>query len=88
MMYPSEETNKKKKESSVANLSSSYRKAAPYINSVYTLFAALVVVGLFGWYVDKLLLTKPIFTILGLIFGMGIGFYGFFKGLAELNKKE
>ncbi len=88
MKYSPEGTNKKKKDSSVVNLSRSYRKAAPYINSVYTLFASLVVVGLIGWYVDKLFLTKPVFTILGLILGMGVGFYSFFKAIAELDKKN
>ncbi len=87
-MQLSDEAKSKTKKSPIADVSRSYRKAAPYINSVYVLFAATVVVGLIGWYIDKLFLSKPIFTILGLFLGMGVGFYSFFKGLAELDKKE
>lgn len=87
-MPSSNEKDKKINKSPIAELSGAYRKAAPYINSVYVLFAATVVVGLIGWYLDKLFITKPIFTILGLVLGMGVGFYSFFKGLPDLDKKE
>ncbi len=88
MMYPSEETNKKKKESSVANLSSSYRKAAPYINSVYVIIAAIAIVGGFGWFGDNYFQTKPMLTVMGIFGGLGVGFYSFFKSLKQLEKNN
>ena len=72
----------------VSNLSIAYRKAAPYLNLVYVLIASIFMLGALGWYSDRFFQTKPIFTVLGIFVGLGIGFYSFFKSLKQLEKNN
>jgi ATP synthase protein I len=75
-------------ESQVSNFSRAYRKAIPYLNLVYVLIASPIMFGFLGWYADKYFQTKPIFTVLGIFAGLGIGFYSFFKSLKQIEKNN
>jgi ATP synthase protein I len=40
-----------------------------------------------GWWLDKKLATSPWLLVGGALFGIGVGFYAFFKALIALGKK-
>ena len=80
-------TDKKEKNSNFSELVSAYRKAAPYINSVYTILASIALFGLIGWWLDGYFDSKPVLIICGLMVGFFVGFYSFFRGLSKLEKK-
>jgi ATP synthase protein I len=63
-----------------------WRKAAPYINATYVLMAAIFLFGLIGWWLDREWATKPLFFIIGLFSGLGVGFYSFFKTMQKLER--
>lgn len=75
-------------ESQVSNFSKAYRKAIPYLNLVYVLIGSIIMFGILGWYADKYFQAKPIFTVLGIFAGLGIGFYSFFKSLKQIEKNN
>ena len=43
---------------------------------------------LLGWWLDKKLGTNPWLVVTGSLFGIGAGFYAFFKALTALGKKK
>ena len=65
----------------------SFRKAAPYLSSVYTFMASIGIFGYLGYWVDKKFETKPWLLLVGLFFGLGIGFYQFYKVLIQEEKR-
>jgi F0F1-type ATP synthase assembly protein I len=67
--------------------SNSFRKAAPYLSSVYTFMASIGLFGYVGYWADKNYETKPWFLLIGLFFGLGIGFYQFYKVLMREEKR-
>ena len=73
--------------SGLSDVTRSMRKAAPYINSTYTLIAALALFGYLGWLLDRELVTAPLFFIVGLFLGLTVGFYNFYKLLKKLDEK-
>ncbi|TMA40665.1 MAG: AtpZ/AtpI family protein [Deltaproteobacteria bacterium] len=62
-------------------IASSYRKAGPYIDASWQLAGA---VGL-GTLLEKRA-TGPWLLVSGALFGIGMGFYLFFKILAKIGK--
>ena len=67
---------------------SSYRKAQPYIDASWQLVGSVALGALLGWWLDKKLGTTPWLVVGGSLFGIGIGFYAFFKALMTLEKKK
>lgn len=67
---------------------SSFRKAAPYLNSVYTFMASIGLFGYAGYWIDKKFASKPLFLLIGLFCGMGIGFYQFYRVLMAEEKRD
>jgi|ERR1700693_1330198 ATP synthase protein I len=67
-------------------IASSYRKAGPYIDASWQLAGAVGLGTLAGWWLDKKLGTTPWLLVAGALFGIGLGFYLFFKILMHLNK--
>jgi ATP synthase protein I len=65
----------------------SYRKAQPYIDASWQLAGSVALGTLLGWWLDKKLATSPWLLVSGALFGIGVGFYAFFKALAALGKK-
>jgi len=87
-MLSFEKKKQKDQESQISNLSSAYRKGAPYLNLVYVLIASIFMIGALGWFLDKYFQTRPAFTIIGIFAGLVIGFYSFFKSLKQLEEKN
>jgi ATP synthase protein I len=67
-------------------IGASYRKAGPYIDASWQLAGAVGLGTLAGWWLDKKLGTTPWLLVVGALFGIGLGFYLFFKILMSLNK--
>ncbi|HTO95896.1 MAG TPA: AtpZ/AtpI family protein [Myxococcales bacterium] len=67
-------------------IASSYGKAGPYIDASWQLAGAVALGALAGWWLDKKLHTSPWLLVSGALFGIGLGFYLFFKILMNLGK--
>jgi ATP synthase protein I len=67
-------------------IGSSYRKAGPYIDASWQLAGAVGLGTLAGWWLDAKLGTTPWLLVGGALFGIGLGFYLFFKILMNLTK--
>ena len=64
------------------------REAAPLLG-IGTTLAVTVLAGLGGGYwLDGRLGTRPVFLLLGAVFGLGVAMYQFFKTVAGLNKRQ
>lgn len=70
------------------DVASSYRKAQPYIDASWQLVGSVGLGALLGWWGDKKLGTGPWLLVAGSLFGIGTGFYAFFKALTALGKKK
>jgi F0F1-type ATP synthase assembly protein I len=51
------------------------KQSGPAMNASYTLIAAVILLGTIGYFIDKWLNTAPIFLLIGLLFGIIVGFY-------------
>jgi ATP synthase protein I len=65
----------------------SYRKAGPYIDASWQLAGSVGLGTLLGWWLDKKFGTTPWLLVGGALFGIGVGFYLFFKILMNLKGK-
>lgn len=54
-------------------------QSAPAASASYVLIAAVIIFCMIGFYLDNRYETIPWFTLLGLIIGLAIGFYGLAK---------
>ena len=70
------------------SIGAAYRKAGPYIDASWQLAGAVGLGSLLGWWLDKKLHTAPWLLVAGALFGIGTGFYLFFKILMTLGKKQ
>jgi len=67
-------------------IASSYRKAGPYIDASWQLAGSVGLGTLLGWWLDRRFSTSPWLLVAGALFGIGVGFYLFFKILMNLQK--
>ena len=74
--------------SQISGIASAYKKAIPYLNLVYVLIASILMIGALGWFADLYFETRPAFTLIGILVGLGVGIYGFFKSLKQLEEKN
>ena len=49
------------------------------MSAVYTLFLSVIILSSLGYYLDKIMHTFPIIFLVGLIFGLFLGFYQLIK---------
>jgi ATP synthase protein I len=64
------------------------REAAPLLG-LGTALAATVLAGVGGGYwLDGRLGTRPVFVLLGSVFGLGVAMYQFFKTVAGQDKRQ
>ncbi len=66
----------------------SYRRAGPYLDASWQLIGSLGLWTLVGWLLDKKLGTGPWLLVAGSLLGMGLGFYLFFRIIAEIGKRK
>jgi F0F1-type ATP synthase assembly protein I len=72
-----------------SNLAEGYRNAAPYLNAVYSLVAAVGVFSALGYWADQKMGNRiPWFLLLGLLVGMVGGFTGFFRTVLRATRNE
>ena len=64
----------------------SYRRAGPYLDASWQLTGSVGLGTLLGWWLDKKFGTGPWLLVAGSLFGIGVGFYLFFKILMNLGK--
>lgn len=69
-------------------IASSYRKAGPYIDASWQLAGAVGLGTAAGYFADRKLGTGPWLLVTGALFGIGVGFYMFFKILMNLDKAK
>jgi ATP synthase protein I len=67
---------------------SSYRKAQPYIDASWQLAGSVALGTLLGWWLDKKLGTNPWLLVACSLFGIGAGFYAFFRAVIAMGKKK
>jgi ATP synthase protein I len=67
---------------------STYRKAAPYISAIYAFIGSVILFGFGGWWLDQKLHSVPLFILVGLFLGLGVGFYSLIKTVQKLEKKR
>ena len=67
-------------------IGASYRKAGPYIDASWQLAGSVGLGTALGWWLDRKLSTGPWLLVGGALFGIGVGFYLFFKILMNLHK--
>jgi ATP synthase protein I len=64
------------------------RGAAPYLNAAWKLVGGVAVGSVAGWFVDGKLHISPWGLVVGLLLGLGAGFYGFLVAVASLGRKR
>ncbi len=77
--------NNKKRFISKSNI---FKELAPYLNLGLQIALSVCLGALFGWWLDKLLDTKPILLIVFSFVGIVAGFYSFFNTISQLEKKK
>lgn len=75
--------------SGISGLARAYRKAAPYISSVYALIASIALFAWLGWLADhKWPAMQPMYFIIGMFVGLLIGFYNIYKILKNIDSDK
>jgi ATP synthase protein I len=69
-------------------LAKGYQAAAPWLSAVWRLFGGVGLGVLVGVFIDRKFESSPVATLIGSLIGMGVGFYGFVKGVMDLAKKQ
>jgi ATP synthase protein I len=64
------------------------RAAAPYITAAGKLVGGVAVGAGGGWFLDDKLHCSPWGLLVGLMVGLGAGFYGFFRAVTALGRKK
>lgn len=70
------------------DLASAYRKAAPVLDGVYQMVAAVALSTLGGWWLDTKLGTSPWLVIVGALFGIGAGMTFFLRAALGMSRKR
>jgi F0F1-type ATP synthase assembly protein I len=65
-----------------------FRKAAPYLNIVYSFFGGIILFGYFGHWLDEKLETHSWLLIAGVFLGFALGFYRMIKVINELDREK
>lgn len=65
---------------------SSFQKAAPYLNIVYSFFGGIILFGYGGYLLDDYLDKRPLFLIIGVFTGFILGFYRLIKVVKDLDR--
>ena len=74
--------------SQLKDATSSFQKAAPYINIAYMLIASILIVGALGWWLDDRFATRPVLSVVGILCGLFLGFYNLYKMVQKMGKEK
>jgi len=64
------------------------RSAAPYVDAVWRMVAALLLGAAAGWWLDKKLASGPWGLVGGLGAGLALGFFSLMRSLSRLGKRQ
>jgi ATP synthase protein I len=64
------------------------RSAAPYVDAVWRMVAALLLGAGLGWWLDKRLASGPWGVVGGLGGGLALGFWSLMRSLSRLGKRR
>ncbi|MBI5545601.1 MAG: AtpZ/AtpI family protein [Deltaproteobacteria bacterium] len=67
---------------------SAYRKAAPVLDGVYQLVAAVLLGTLGGWWLDGKLGTSPWLVIVGAVLGIATGMTVFLRAALRMSRRQ
>ncbi len=81
-----ENPNSKKNNSGFSSYFKAMRAAGPLFGSGIQLAASVVMMFFLGQWLDEKFSTKPWLMLVGVIFGLGAGFYNFFKIVNKIDK--
>lgn len=84
----SKNSEQKNTQGGFASFIQAYRDAAPYLTLGVQLAATVLLLFFMGLWADGKLDTQPWLMLAGLMVGVGVGFYNFFKAVADLSKKQ
>jgi F0F1-type ATP synthase assembly protein I len=74
------------KPTSLNDLATAFRNAAPYINVVYVFISSVILLTGAGWWLDTQFQTKPVLLLIGVLAGLITGFYYLLKVVNKLEK--
>ena len=63
------------------------REAEPWLSAIWRVVGGTLVGGGIGWFLDGRLHSSPWGLVVGLLVGMGGGFYAMIQGLSSLRKR-
>jgi F0F1-type ATP synthase assembly protein I len=63
------------------------RAAAPYLSAASRVVGGILLGAGAGWFADEKLHSSPWGLIVGLMVGLGVGFYGLFLALRTMGKR-
>jgi ATP synthase protein I len=64
------------------------RSAAPYVDAVWRMVAALLLGAGVGWLLDRRFGSGPWGVVGGLGLGLGLGFWSLMRSLSQLGKRR
>ncbi len=79
--------SRNKKSAVQKDIHNAYQQAAPYLSIAYALFGGMLFFGLVGYYIDEKSGTTPLFLIMGIFLGMGLGFYRMIKTIQNMERQ-
>ncbi|MBD3226224.1 MAG: hypothetical protein GF313_15965 [Caldithrix sp.] len=67
-------------------IQSAYQKAGPYLTIAYVFIGGILFFGFVGYYIDQKSHLEPLFLILGVFLGLGLGFYHMIKTIQNMER--
>jgi F0F1-type ATP synthase assembly protein I len=65
----------------------SFRKAGPFLNIVYVLIGAVGLFTCIGYFLDQKWNVSPLFLLIGIFIGLGLGFYNMIKVIQQMERR-
>lgn len=65
---------------------SAFKKAGPFINIGYVLIGSVLLFAYIGYKMDQAYALSPLFLLIGLFLGFGLGLYNMVKVINQLKK--
>jgi ATP synthase protein I len=72
----------------LSNVARSMQRAEPYFRAAWNLTGGVALGVIAGYFADRHLGTAPWLLVTGSVLGMAAGMYGFFKAVADAEKRR
>ncbi len=77
----------KKKNGIHQSLAEAYQAIAPYASAGWVFAVSVIVSIALGWWFDGRIGTRPVFTVCGAVFGIGVGIYNLILLTRQIDQK-